>query len=61
MRDKLMLRGVRQHAEKEEELYVYPQCGLIFDGGEPDTSPVDETPGAKMIHVEYSAILHLRR
>ena len=46
VRSKLILNGMREHAEDTLDIFVCPHCGLVFLGGAPEKCPVDETQGS---------------
>ncbi len=52
VRNKLILHGMKGHAEDTLDLFVCPHCGLIFIGGSPEKCPVDETPGSQFEKVD---------
>jgi rubrerythrin len=52
VRSRLILKGMQEHYEDDQDLFVCPHCGLIFIGGSPEKCPVDETPGSQFEKIE---------
>lgn len=48
-REALCRNGIPPHAEMQEDYFVCPHCGLIYDGECPEQCLVDPTPGTDFI------------
>ena len=51
-REALMRKGLVNHADHQDEIFVCPHCGLIFLSGRPDQCPVDETSSETFIFIQ---------
>jgi rubrerythrin len=51
-REALFRKGIPNHGAGDEDFFVCPHCGLVFDRERPDACPVDETPAAELILIQ---------
>ncbi len=47
IREKLMRKGIVNHANDTFDYFICPHCGLMFGREAPEKCPVDDIPGAQ--------------